>query len=582
MQLAALLDPSLAAGAAPRGVLAKLRQMRAALALERRLTKDEILEAYLNLASFRGELQGVASASRGLFGREPHGLGAAEAAILTALLPAPRAPAEAVAARACRVAARVGAESSCAEIAARAASALAGAAALRSSKGLAPHLAARLLGPGRPGDTGGRRVATTLDAGLQAHVAGVLRRQVEELRGRSVRDAAALVVENATGDVLAYVGGIGAGASAPHVDGVRARRQAGSSLKPFLYALALDARLVSAATRLDDAPLEVVSALGSYRPENYDRSFRGPVTARVALASSLNVPAVRLLRLLGVEELVAGLGALGVGGLRDPDFYGDSLALGSADVSLLELSGAYRALATGGRYAPLRLEPSQPAATPLRVVSEEAAFVVADILADRASRAPTFGLESALATRVWSAAKTGTSKDLRDNWCLGFTARYTVGVWVGNSSGASMWDVSGVDGAAPAWLAIVAALHASEPSEPPSAPAGLVRAAGEWYLAGTEPAAGGPPSAAPGLRDARIVAPADGLVLALDPDIPDSHERLLLEAAPGSAALELQLDGRRLGGAGKSLLWLPERGRHSLALVGPEGAVLDRVAFEVR
>jgi penicillin-binding protein 1C len=109
-----------------------------------------------------------------------------------------------------------------------------------------------------------------------------------------------------------------------------------------------------------------------------------------------------------------------------------------------------------------------------------------------------------------------------------------------------------------------------------------VRAAGEWYLAGTEPAAGGPPSAAPGLRDARIVAPADGLVLALDPDIPDSHERLLLEAAPGSAALELQLDGRRLGGAGKSLLWLPERGRHSLALVGPEGAVLDRVAFEVR
>ena len=157
-----------------------------------------------------------------------------------------------------------------------------------------------------------------------------------------------------------------------------------------------------------------------------------------------------------------------------------------------------------------------------------------------------------------------------------------MGVWVGNASGASMWDVSGVDGAAPAWLAIVAALHEGAPSEAPAPPAGLVRVAGEWYLAGTEPGAAGPPSAAPGRRDARILAPEDGLVLALDPDIPDTRERLLLEAAPGSEGLALRLDGRSLGPAGAPLLWQPQRGRHSLALVGPEGAVLDRVAFEVR
>jgi penicillin-binding protein 1C len=109
-----------------------------------------------------------------------------------------------------------------------------------------------------------------------------------------------------------------------------------------------------------------------------------------------------------------------------------------------------------------------------------------------------------------------------------------------------------------------------------------VRAAGEWYLAGTEPGAAGPPRAAPGPRDARILAPEDGLVLALDPDIPDTRERLLLEATPGSEGLALHLDGRPLGPAGAARLWLPERGRHSLALVGDGGAVLDRVAFEVR
>jgi penicillin-binding protein 1C len=164
----------------------------------------------------------------------------------------------------------------------------------------------------------------------------VLAAQVAELQDRNVRDAAALVVDNASGDVLAYVGGSGALSSARFVDGVRAKRQAGSSLKPFLYARALDRELVTAAQRLDDAPLDVVTALGSYRPENYDRSFRGPVAVREALASSLNVPAVRLLQMVTVDDFVAVLGRLGFNGLRDAEFYGDSLALGSADVSLWE------------------------------------------------------------------------------------------------------------------------------------------------------------------------------------------------------------------------------------------------------
>jgi len=582
MQLAALLDPALRAGPSLGGALAKLRQMRAARALEARLGKDAILEAYLNLASFRGELQGVAAASRGLFDRDPHGLGEAEAALLAALLPAPNAPPAAVAARACRIAARRAAEPSCEAVRSLAGRTLAAAPRVRPAASLAPHLAARLLRPAGPADTAGRRVATTLDARLQVLVAEALRRQVLELRGRNVRDAAALVADNATGEVLAWVGGVGELGSAPHVDGVRARRQAGSSLKPFLYARALDRRLVTAATRLDDAPLDVVTPSGSYRPENYDRAFRGLVPAREALASSLNVPAVRLLQLVGVGDFLGRLRALGFTGLRGPDFYGGSLALGSADVSLLELVGAYRALAAGGRYTPLRVEPGAPAAAPEAepAFSAAAAFVVADVLSDRASRAPTFGLESPLATRVWSAVKTGTSKDLRDNWCVGFTRRYTVGVWLGNFSGESMWDVSGVDGAAPAWLAIVDALHEGVPSEAPPPPPGVLRAGGEWYLAGSEPAALA--AAPPGPREARIVSPEDGLVLALDPDIPASRERLLLEASPRDPSLALRLDGRPLGSADAPRLWAPERGRHALALVGPEGRVVHSVRFEVR
>ena len=600
MQLTALLDPSLRARSVPRSepqacgeiigrvprsephasgalhqVLAKLRQLRAARALERSWSKDQIIEAYLNLATFRGELQGVAAASRGLFDRDPHGLGEIESALLSVLVRAPNAGREVVAARACRVVRLRARGARCDEIEARAALVFATPPAVRRRVGDAPHLAAQLLR-----DAARPLVATTLDAPLQRRVADVLARQVSELHGRNVRDAAALVVDNASGEVLAYVGGSGALSSARFVDGVRARRQAGSSLKPFLYARALDRRLVTVATRLDDAPLDVVTALGSYRPENYDRSFRGPVAVREALASSLNVPAVRLLQMVGVDDFVAVLGQLGFAGLRDAEFYGDSLALGSADVSLWEMVGAYRTLATGGVYAPLRVEPAGIASGP-RVFTPEAAFLVADVLSDRASRAPTFGLENPLATRVWSAAKTGTSKDMRDNWCVGFTSRFTVGVWVGNFSGDSMWSVSGVDGAAPAWLEIVNALHADLPSEAPPPPAALVRANADWFLAGTEPAALATATRA-AAAPRRIVSPQQGAVLILDPDIPDSRERTWIEAAPSDPRATLQLDGRAIGSAAAPLLWPLERGRHELVLVASDGARLDALSFVVR
>ena len=237
---------------------------------------------------------------------------------------------------------------------------------------------------------------------------------------------------------------------------------------------------------------------GSYRPRNYDEQFHGLVTARTALASSLNIPAVRTLQLVGVEDFWSTLRRLGFRSLEESRFYGPSLALGTADICLEDLVNAYRSIANGGVLTASRLTPDTPPSKEGRVFSRGAAFLVSDILSDRESRALTFGLENPLATRFWTAVKTGTSKDMRDNWCVGYSDRYTVGVWIGNFSGASMWNVSGVSGAAPVWLEIMNYLHRGGANGPRVPPTGLVRKRvevadlgidrEEWFLAGTEPA----------------------------------------------------------------------------------------------
>lgn len=609
MQLAGELEPALRAAGGRRTLAQKARQILHALALERGWSKDQILEAYLNRVGFRGELVGVAAAARGLFDEAPHAVDRSEAWLLAALLRSPNAAPEAVAARACRLAARAAREairaarspiaddpsaaSDCSGFEALAAQAFARAPRLSPPVALAPHLAARLLGPS--GD-----VRTTLDADLQRAASRALAEQLARLADRRVRDGAVLVVENGSGDVLAWVGSSGALSNARHVDFVRARRQAGSTLKPFLYALAFEDRILSPTTLLDDSPLEIPTALGSYRPENYDHRFHGPVEARVALGASLNIPAVRVLERVGVDRAVVALRAFGLGALERADYYGPSLALGAADVTLEELVGAYRALARGGRPGALRIRADDPPApapeAEAPVVSAGASFLVGEILADRGHRSLTFGLDSALATRGFAAVKTGTSKDMRDNWCLGFSDRYTVGVWVGNGSGEPMQDVSGIDGATPVWSTLMNALHEGAPSRAPAPPAGVVATATGHALRGTERPAELPPAPAAGSTAAfaeareraapaalaRIVSPASGLVIAWDPDIPPDHQRVLVEARPADPRLALVLDGRRLGSAATPHLWRVERGRHRLVLADESGAELDRVAFLVR
>jgi penicillin-binding protein 1C len=578
MQLAGLLDPALRGGAIGRSWRQKWDQAVAARELEAGWSKQQILEAYLNLATFRGELQGVGAAARALFGKAPSGLDMAQSAILASLLRAPGAAPKAVARRACVLARELEASASCASVEFQALAALGRPAALAVLTP-APQVARKLL-------DGARSMPSTLDAGLQRFALASLRRHLAELAGRNVSDGALVVIDNASGELLAYVGNTGAS----EVDGVAALRQAGSTLKPFLYELAIERGLVTAASLLDDSPLDVPTGGGLYIPQNYDRQYKGYASVRTSLASSLNIPAVRTLMLTGLDRFYERLHEVGIASLSEPaDFYGYSLALGSGDVSLLELANAYRTLANRGIWSGTSLRPGVRGAG-VRVLDERASFIVGDILSDRAARSSTFGLKNELATGFWSAVKTGTSKDMRDNWCVGFSDRFTVGVWVGNFDGRSMWDVSGVSGAAPVWRDVMDYLHAERASRAPQPPAGVIRTQvayrpafepgrDEWFVSGSETAL---VELVPAdKRSPMIVYPVAGSIIAVDPDIPEPLQRVMFQAQAGQG-MHWRLDKAILGSAGAQLAWRPVPGEHRLELVDASDKAIAVVRFEVR
>ena len=329
-------------------------------------------------------------------------------------------------------------------------------------------------------------------------------------------------------------------------------RQAGSTLKPFLYAQAFDERRLTPASLLNDSPVGLATATGLYKPQNYDERFSGWVSSRTALASSLNIPAVRVLTMVSPEAFHDRLVRLGLPLDKEGWFYGYSLALGSADVTLLSLTNAYRALANGGHaqevsWVPQEASaqaqgnsvPSQAASGPA-VFSEASAWLVGNVLSDRQARVRTFGMDNPLETAYWSAVKTGTSKDMRDNWCMGWSSRYTVGVWVGNSEGGSMRDVSGVSGAGPIWQDVMNWLGTRESMATPPMPENVTRvnvrfepayepARPEVFMTGTEQTEvrgvqAWQPSVAQSAKDEgaaagrpRIEGPVSGTYIALDP-----------------------------------------------------------------
>jgi len=467
---------------APSSLRGKLVQIAGAERLAIRSSPDALLEAYVNRVPMGGNRYGIEAAARSYFGIGAGQLDLAQAALLAAI---PNDPARLspyahwgdLRARQRYILSRMVATGAISPAQARIAAAEQ-LHVLPPDGGLlaAQHALFYLYPQVAPGAT---VVRTTIDAPLQRFVQAQTAQVVRALADRHVTDAAALVVDNATGDVLAYVGSPDyfADDALGRNDGVQALRQPGSSLKPFTYELALERGTIAPNTILADVPATYAIPGGKlYQPADYSTRFSGPVRVRYALANSLNVPAVGVLSSQGVDPLLDRLHALGFAHLDKPaSYYGLGLTLGSGEVSLWELTHAYATVARAGAAVPLRLQAGAPPVAAAPVGDPATWQLIADMLADPQARTKSFGLHSILELPFPAAVKTGTSSDFRDTWTVGFSRDYTVGVWVGNFDGSAMRDVSGVTGAGPLWNRIMLHLHeARDPAAFP-APAGFVR-----------------------------------------------------------------------------------------------------------
>lgn len=435
----------------------KLAQVVQAWRLEWQLDKSTILEQYLNRVPLGQGAIGVPAAANLYFNRSASDLSLGEAALLAGLARAPSSNNPIVSSTRATLRRQVG-------LLRLGAVGYAGSTELsqaelepvlsrrRSPPFLAPHFTSRILSSSA--DSSGQSVwRTSLDLVLQQAVEAEARHTVERLGSSGARHAAAVVLDNRSGEVLAWVGSPDFWAdTAGQVDMVISPRQPGSALKPFLYGLAFD-RGYTAASILPDIAQTYATSVGPYRPRNYDRRFHGPVRAREALASSYNVPAVELTERMSAPALLRTLRDAGFGSLdHSPGYYGLGLALGNGDVTLIELANAYRALANGGIWTShtWRLLQGHPGpAQSRRVMTEASAALVLDILSDPVARIPGFGLTTPFDLPFPVAAKTGTSRHFTDNWAVGTTGNFTVAVWVGDFSGRPMDRVSGITGAGP-------------------------------------------------------------------------------------------------------------------------------------
>ncbi|HVW23822.1 MAG TPA: penicillin-binding protein 1C [Polyangiaceae bacterium] len=477
-QLARTLAPR------PRTLLGKWKEMALALRLESALDKRRILEEYLSRVPFGPGLRGIEAASRHYLDKPASALDLAEAAELVALVRGPslydpRKREALVARRRDRVLARM-ARRGLADPEAVARAVEEPMHVRRPFvESAAPHLSLALARRTTPGDGGAAlaRVDTTLDAGLEREVETLARRALSGVEKANVTALAAVVLDNESGGVLAYVGSPDYFAAAGGAnDGVRALRQPGSTLKPFVYAAAMESLGLTAATLLPDVDVVFDTDGGPFAPKDYDGRTHGPVRLRQALGSSLNIPAIATAARVGPPRLLELLHRVGFASLTAPaERYGAALALGDGEVRLLELAEAYATLARGGVHSPstavrravhadgTRVETPRPVRT--RVIDSRTAAVLTDILSDDAARSAAFGRGSALELPFPVAAKTGTSKGYRDNWTVGFTHEVTVAVWAGNFDGTPMIGSSGIAGAAPLFHDVMlAAMRGREPA----------------------------------------------------------------------------------------------------------------------
>lgn len=450
----------------------KLAQIWDAQRIDAGSDKRTILAAYVNRAAMGGDIYGVEAAARTYFGIPASDLDLAQAALLAGIPNDPvhldpRTHWQAARARQRYVLQRMAADG----MVTQAQAALAAREQIHLKNRSAGLIAAQqlLFALAAHAAHSAVSVRTTIDLQLQRFVQAQAQDVVAALASHNVTQASALVIDNRSGDVLAYLGSLDYfdDAYLGRNDGVQALRQPGSTLKPFLYEYALETGAIGPQTVLADVPASYAIPGGEiYSPEDYDRRFSGPVSVREALANSLNVPAVRVLSKVGVPAFLDRLQRLGFAHLqRSPDYYGLGLTLGAGEVSLWDLAHAYVTLARNGNAVALRTTADAPAAQGAQIGNPADWELVTDILADRYARARAFGIGSVIDMPFRAAVKTGTSSGYRDTWTVGYTPEYTVAVWVGNFTGAPMQRVAGVTGAGPLWNRIMLRLY--ERRDPP-------------------------------------------------------------------------------------------------------------------
>lgn len=454
MQVARLMEPK------ERTISGKLIELFRALQLEWKYSKDEILTLYFNLAPYGGNIVGVGAASRFYFNKRPNRLSLGEASLLAAIPNSPnlyRPDLKAAVAKQGRdkvlaILLRLGeidptqvAEASAEPIPNR----------RYDLPFNAPHLSDLLVKTYPYSE----RLESTIDPAIQRLAESTLRSNVQPLLPRGIGNGAVVVIDNHDESVLAMVGSYDFfdSANGGQVNGAIAPRSPGSALKPFVYAQGIDQGVISPQSMLYDVPVEY----SGYKPVNYDETYRGAVTVEEALVRSLNVPAVNLSAKLGPDAVYTLLRSAGTSTLPKPfDYYGLSLILGGCEVTLLELTNLYSGLANGGKFRPYRLLASQEQTQEKQLLSEGTCFILTEMLSElRRPELPA----------VWDAAvdipkvawKTGTSYGKRDAWSIGYTPRYTIGVWVGNFDGRGNPRLVGAEVAAPILFSLFNALEGS-------------------------------------------------------------------------------------------------------------------------
>jgi penicillin-binding protein 1C len=606
-----------------RNIWTKAREAWLAVRLEGSLSKLEILTQYLNRISYGNQAYGIEAASRLYFGKPGSELSLAESAFLAAI---PRSPSLLNPYRAFPKLKRK-------QIALLASMAGLGFVteaererAQREDIRLIPesksfraaHFSDFILSQLSPGERRGlSAIETTLDYNLQKNIEVLVENDLGTMEDRGITNGAVIVLDNARGEILCLVGSIDFFDQAHdgQVNGVLALRQPGSTLKPFTYGLALENGM-TAASLIDDSPAQFSTLGGYYTPQNYDRRYHGMISLRTALACSYNIPAVAVLQTIGPDLLYRRLSELGFASLKeDPGHYGVGLTLGNGEVSLLELTTAYATLARQGLYVQeksiIRMvrEDGRDATLPdrdtaERVFSPQVAYIITDILSDPDARIPAFGYHTPLSFPFPVAAKTGTSKDFRDNWTVGYSSAYTVGVWVGNFDGEPMHNVSGITGSGPLFRDIMLFLHENEAGREFAKPDGLSTAMvcpfsgkiptafcpgaiEELFIEGTEPRqvcpyhraiAEFPPGSA-GMESGRdfsslrISFPRSGDVFKIDPILRKAHQRIKLKVdvsqKPGINKVEWWINGDRAGESGSpfTFFWNLRPGSYTIKAV---------------